>query len=380
MGFIFVLLIVYVVILAILYIETKIIERNQKTLSLRIGVTGTRGKSSTVRMIASILREQGIRTLAKTTGSAACYVLPNGKEEPVKRIGLTSILEQKKVLKKAVDLNCSALVCEVMGVDAQYMEVESKKILAFNHYVVTNTRVDHPEHGKSRDSVASSFVQSFPKNSKIYIQSDETDLYGNEIDNPNLIIVEPSDVQDFPADSVFLTKNLNAVLAVAQHLGLDTKDIVSTINKTQLDVGALTKWEIENTLFVSAFATNDVDSTKLIIDSLPLCDGRFIIFNTRADRPWRTQQLSSAIVKGVFGTIKIVFVIGDHSLYSKSILEKGNITVHHIKAKEPKDIHQSITSELQNNEMNQVIGIGNIAHVASDLIKYWNSIGKKDEL
>ena len=53
-------------------------RRNLKVIPIRIMVNGTRGKTSVTRLIAAILREAGIRTWAKTTGTQAAWILPDG--------------------------------------------------------------------------------------------------------------------------------------------------------------------------------------------------------------------------------------------------------------------------------------------------------------
>jgi hypothetical protein len=49
-------------------------KRNIAKIPIRIHVNGTRGKSSVVRLIAGALREQGIPTCAKTTGTLARFI------------------------------------------------------------------------------------------------------------------------------------------------------------------------------------------------------------------------------------------------------------------------------------------------------------------
>jgi hypothetical protein len=86
--------------IAWLIVEVRHHNRNLKKIPLRITVSGTRGKTTVVRSLASILRLAGYQVLAKTTGSEARLILPDGTEEPIKRHGLTTIMEQKNWLIK----------------------------------------------------------------------------------------------------------------------------------------------------------------------------------------------------------------------------------------------------------------------------------------
>ena len=59
-----------------IYFHRKALEN----IPIRIHVNGTRGKSSVTRLIAAGLRSGGIRTIAKTTGTAPRVIDENGKD------------------------------------------------------------------------------------------------------------------------------------------------------------------------------------------------------------------------------------------------------------------------------------------------------------
>ena len=58
----------------------------RRRIPIRIHVNGSRGKSSVTRLIAAGLRAGGLRTVAKTTGSAAAVIHADGSETPVRRV------------------------------------------------------------------------------------------------------------------------------------------------------------------------------------------------------------------------------------------------------------------------------------------------------
>jgi UDP-N-acetylmuramyl tripeptide synthase len=70
-----------VVLIAYLLAERILLGRRRRRIPLRIAVTGTRGKSSVVRLIAAAMREAGLSVLAKTTGSQPILIHPDGEEE-----------------------------------------------------------------------------------------------------------------------------------------------------------------------------------------------------------------------------------------------------------------------------------------------------------
>ena len=66
-------------------VEKQLHRRNLRAIPIRVMVNGTRGKTSVTRLIAAILREAGVRTWAKTTGSQAAWILPDGSEREYRK-------------------------------------------------------------------------------------------------------------------------------------------------------------------------------------------------------------------------------------------------------------------------------------------------------
>jgi len=87
--------------LLFLAVERLALDARLKRVPVRVGVTGTRGKSSVTRLVAGALRESGTRVLAKTTGSRAVLIYPDGAEREIKRRGPPTVLEQKRVVRLA---------------------------------------------------------------------------------------------------------------------------------------------------------------------------------------------------------------------------------------------------------------------------------------
>src|SRR5438132_333371 len=75
-------------------------RRHLRAVPVRIHVAGTRGKSTTTRLIAAGLRAGGRRVLAKTTGAQPRLILPNGSEEIWPRRGPASVREQARLFAR----------------------------------------------------------------------------------------------------------------------------------------------------------------------------------------------------------------------------------------------------------------------------------------
>src|SRR2546426_6775143 len=83
--------------------ETRRHQRTLARIPVRVHVNGTRGKSSVTRLIAAGLRASGSRVFAKTTGTLARMILPDGSERDVYRVGRPNIIEQTRIVRRAVE-------------------------------------------------------------------------------------------------------------------------------------------------------------------------------------------------------------------------------------------------------------------------------------
>jgi UDP-N-acetylmuramoylalanine-D-glutamate ligase len=81
----------------------------------RIHVNGIRGKSSVTRLIAAALREGKVKTLGKTTGTAA-RILVNHRKDIVVPRKEADIVEQKRILDSYRNAGYKAVVFECMAI------------------------------------------------------------------------------------------------------------------------------------------------------------------------------------------------------------------------------------------------------------------------
>src|SRR5215510_904106 len=100
-------------------VEGLLHRRNLARIPIRIHVNGTRGKSSVTRLIAAGLREGGLVTCAKTTGTLARMILPNGREVPIFRPAGANVIEQKRIVAAAAAHGADALVIECMALQPE---------------------------------------------------------------------------------------------------------------------------------------------------------------------------------------------------------------------------------------------------------------------
>ncbi len=382
------LITVFVFVLYLVY-ERVVLDRLRKSIPLVITVTGTRGKSTVVRLLASILRENGGVVLAKSTGSQAQYVLPDGTVEDVARRGLVSILEQKKALKKAVILKADCLVAEIMSIRPENHLVESQRILKPNMVILTNVRKDHTDAmGEREDDIARVLNLDFPKGAAVYVSQDSQQYIDEEIVQtrslqlrvvPRTSMLSPADPKS-PLPRNEFSENLDLVAAVARGLNIEDAVIVRGIQNAIHDIGRFTIWSLQlngkKIFAVNAFAANDPDSTlKVLAKTHELLAGKPRAFtgllNLRADRPERTLQWIEALNSGVAKEFSQLYVLGGHANVVKRKIDK-TLTV---ASKSPDTVTQTIAEHMEEDEV--LFGFGNIRGAGEQLVEYWRREGKE---
>ncbi len=284
------------VFLIFLIAESILYNQKIKRIPLRISVSGTRGKSSVTRTLASVFRAHGIRILAKTTGSEAKYILPDGSTEPIRRRGVTTILEQKKLMARAVNLEVDCIITEIMSIHPDNHKTETHKLIKPTLTVFSNFRADHTDvAGESISEITRLFIHDIFPGSRIIVPEIEVNEYllaGAKQLGATLIAAKEglSDELNLP-ESVYETQiksNLDAVAAAARYMGIPDEKIIRGIIDTRLDKGQLGIFRLDDKLlndsgitfepglhadkksrkiwFVNAFAANDPVSTVQVIE------------------------------------------------------------------------------------------------------------------
>ncbi len=147
---IIILSIVTFVLLIIGLIEYWHHQKNLTSIPLRIHVNGTRGKSSVTRLIAAGLRAGGLRTYAKTTGTAPRVIDADGKDRIIHRLRSASIGEQVRLMRFFAREKPDAVVMECMAVHPQYQWISEQQMVKSHIGVITNARPDHMERSEER--------------------------------------------------------------------------------------------------------------------------------------------------------------------------------------------------------------------------------------
>ncbi len=384
-----ILILTIAIFLIYLIAERIILDRWLNSTPLRISVTGTRGKSSVTRIIASILREHGKRVLAKTTGSEAKWILPDGTERDVKRRGVPSILEQKKLIKQAKNLKVDCIVSEIMSIHPGNHFIESQQILKPHIVVMTNVRLDHTDAmGNTLEQIASVFSQDFPEKAIVFIPENENfAIFSSAVERKSgqLFRVAPEishrlKAYNFNSIKNEFGENIDLAYAVAKYLDIDDRVIARGIDKAKHDIGHLKIWKFsvenkkKNLYFVNGFAANDPQSTLNLIAKIKK-DWSFSsqriygILNLRSDRAERTLQWIQFLQSDAGNIFSQLFICGPHAPIVRRKLKIGLAMKHHSPGK-----ILEIISEIADDQ-SVIVGFGNIAGMGKKIIDYLNRIG-----
>jgi gamma-polyglutamate synthase len=288
-------------------VEQRGHHRRLMSIPERIVVNGIRGKSSITRLCAGALRGGGLRTVGKTTGTAARFLFPDGTEEPIHRkFGLANIVEQIGIVRRAAAWRPDALVIECMAVLPDLQEVNERKLVRSTICVICNVREDHlDEMGPTLDDVARSLSRSMPvggvcvtaERDRLHILQEEADRRGCR-----LVAVDPESVRDDEMDRfrwITFKENVAIALAVAQLCGIGRGEAMAGMVTASPDPGTVAVdtylTDRGRIAFANVFAANDPESTLMNIELLrsrgligaPLT----IVVNCRPDRVERNGQM-----------------------------------------------------------------------------------------
>ncbi|MFP5019306.1 poly-gamma-glutamate synthase PgsB [Pseudonocardia phyllosphaerae] len=288
-------------------VEQRRHYRNLRSIPRRIVVNGIRGKSSITRLCAGALRGGGLVTVAKTTGTAARFIGPDGVDEPIyRKFGLANIVEQIDIVRRAAAFRPDALVIECMAVLPDLQEVNERKLVQSTICVICNVREDHlTEMGPTLDDVARSLSRSMPLGGIcVTAEQDRVGILREEAARRGcrLIQVDPESVTDAEAEAfpwITFKENVAIAVAVAELSGIGRDAALAGMVAARPDPGTVavdTCHAAGTTLsFANVFAANDPESTLLNVELLTARDligsPLNLVINCRPDRLERNGQM-----------------------------------------------------------------------------------------
>lgn len=311
-------------------------------LDLRLHVNGIRGKSTVTRLLAGVLREGGYVTVAKTTGSAARVIGPDGAETPLRRRGAPTINEQIDVVAKNVTPATEALVMECMAVRPINQSYSQDFLVRSDVTVITNVRLDHQEEmGETLEEIADSMSRTIPKNGVLITAEDRAHLRarlerntrdrGSRFVYADPAMVTDDDMRGF--DYIQFKENVAIGIEVARLAGIHRDAAINGMWKAVPDVGAvrLHWYEIrgKRILWVPLFAANDKESVvrtieQLAASSFPKGAPVIGVLNNRQDRGRRAELFAELVAHELSPHLDHVLTMGAYEeAVTHAIVEGG---------------------------------------------------------
>lgn len=385
-----ILLIVLIILVLLGIRESFLHRRNRSRIPIRIHVNGTRGKSSVVRLIAGGLREGGIPTCAKTTGTLARMILPDASEYPVFRPAGANVIEQVRIVSVAASYGVQAIVVECMALQPHLQWLCESRFMKATHGVITNARADHLDvMGPEEEDVALALAGSTPVKAKLFTAENRhlpVFEHAARDRQTELIAVTPEEITAVTDEEmegfsyVEHKENVALALRLCVDLGIDRETALRGMWQATPDPGAMTVSHLRffgrHIYFVNAFAANDPESSErlynMAIDLFPDVQKRIVIFNCRTDRPDRSRQLGEACVR--WPTADHYLLMGSGTYFFVRAALSNGIPVEKFLSAERQsdsDIFETIIELAGRSAL--VVGIGNTKGQGLSLVRFFRN-------
>lgn len=282
---------------------TGIVNRNAR----RVLVTGSRGKSSIVRMLHAAFEAEGLAAYSRITGVVP-RALMRGEIHPISRAAGAHVGEMRWWLRQlpgdaqAVVLENSAISPDLQALAARWLQPDVT--------VLSNTLPDHQEAwGPTSAGAAEALTAGIPRGGRVILP----DTF--EQDGCLLKLLRQRDCKPLfaaPAAGIDMPHqacNHGLALAVLRELGLAAGPARQAIVNLPADSYDFRVLDCNGAEVAMAFSANDITSTQALFASLLWKETETrLVYNHRADRPARLRSFMGWFEQSPW---REVMIIGD---------------------------------------------------------------------
>jgi len=310
-----------------LTIEIIRLKRSIKHIPVRILVNGTRGKTSTVRMMYRIFLENKYKVNAKTTGEEPVLWKSNGQSELLHRFAPANIIENLRIIRDWAGKNTQVAVLECMALHPEMQHTLAWKIFDPTHTFITNIGNDHFEvMGKNLQEITETILQSSTNKNILFIPAEYSNakIEAGRIETYN---PEKSPVDDIPIPPVVLDSHWGLIHVFIDHFGLDFETGVKIFRQEWMRNVEQMRYvnNQKNYTFWNLFSVNDSDSAAYllahIMPEIKRSRSCITIFNARRDRPLRTESFASMMDSLPSDTV--VWIMGSGTCLCRRLFRKN---------------------------------------------------------
>ena len=252
----------------------------------RVLVTGSRGKSSTVRFLHAAMSDAGLQSYARITGVVPRELGPDGNQTISRSSGahveeMRWWLGQLPASTQCIVLENSAISPDLQGLAGRWLRPDIT--------VLTNTLPDHQEvWGPTRACAAQVLAGGIPGGGQVILPGElKTDNHLLKLlkrRRCTVIFSEP--VRGGEEDHQSINRGL--ALTAAKRLGLSGTAALRAMLRVQPDIHDFRVVNYAGAELAMAFSANDITSTRNLFRSLRWCEQETrMMYNHRADRPGR---------------------------------------------------------------------------------------------
>lgn len=384
-----VLMILFLILTAYGIVEFAIHQKRIFSIPIRIHVNGTRGKSSVTRLIGAALREGGIKTITKVTGTYPRLILDDGCEVDIYRKTEPNIIEQLSIVKLAAQRKVQAIVMECMAIQPQYQSITETKMMHSTLGLITNVRLDHVDvMGYSLHEIAEALGKTIPRNQNLFTAEYQTLNQLEKISkkqNTVLHLANPGSITDDEMNGfnyIEHKENVALALSVCEHLGIQRNTALKGMYKANPDAGVLKLSKVnvysKRINFYNAFAANDPQSTLMIWQQVKANIGinelKIILLNTRQDRLDRARQLTGMVGKQLNDEYDYLILIGESSELVESLAIGNGVKrnkILNLGWTEPEAVFEAILACTEKEST--ILAIGNMGAMGADVAEYFEN-------
>ncbi|MCW8996853.1 MAG: poly-gamma-glutamate synthase PgsB [Psychromonas sp.] len=384
-----VLLILFLIVSVYGIVEFALHQKRILSIPIRIHVNGTRGKSSVTRLIGAALREGGIKTITKVTGTYPRLVLEDGCEVDIYRKTDPNIIEQLSIIKLAAQRKAKAIVMECMAIQPQYQWITETKMMHSTIGLITNVRLDHVEvMGYTLPEIANVLGKTIPRNQHFFTTENQTLNQLEKISkkqNTVLHLANSDSVTDAEMNHFnYLEHKENVALAlsVCEYLGIERNIALRGMYKAIPDAGVLKLSKVnvfgKSIKFYNAFAANDPQSTLMIWqqikDEIGLKEFKIILLNSRKDRLDRARQLTGMVGKQFNDEYDYLILVGESSEVVENLATSNGVKrnkILNLGWTEPEAVFEAILACTEKEST--VLAIGNMGAMGADVAEYFEN-------
>ena len=265
-------------------IKTSTTEPGMKAL-----VTGSRGKSTIVRLLHAAFQQAGLQSHARITGVVPRELTPDAIRTIARSAG--AHVEEMRWWLRNLPPTAGAIVLENSAISPDLQSLAGSWLKP-DITVLTNTLPDHQETwGYTDHCAARVLINGIPRGNRVVVPAGlKTDPFVCDLLQARCcqpVFAEPATGINRPFHAI----NIGLALTAAQALGLPAEPALKSMRELPPDDYDFRVVNYAGSQMAMAFSANDINSTRNLFDSLqwPEQDTR-VIYNHRRDRPGRLKS------------------------------------------------------------------------------------------